>query len=129
MNNYEIKNESRCEICDFISGNSTEIVINKDECEVRADFILQKKKCIRLWGQVTLFDFTPVIGALVNLVKINKSESGRKEYTGVAHTFTDSHGFYQFDICENFTDTFKVIVSKPMTSRKPVFDSDNIKKI
>lgn len=101
--------------CEFIEGNVSrpiKIDPSKKICEIRADIIVNRKKSVRIWGQVKDCKGHPVQCALVKLVK-KVVKCGKVEYEGVAHVVTDCLGFYQFDICVPTTSEFLVIVSKP----------------
>jgi len=111
--------------CESIEGNvskSIEIDKHTKVCEIQLDIEVEKRKTIRLWGQVRDCKGNPVKGALVKLVKEIKV-SCTTEFEGVAHGITDCLGFYQFDICIPQTDTcsrFRVIVSKQAVGREIV---------
>ena len=98
--------------CEFVQGNTVVIETEKGDCEIRADVIVKKEKCVRIWGQVKDCKDRPVEGALVKLVReIERCE--KKILLGVAHTVTDCEGFYQFDICSDKKRAiYKVIVGK-----------------
>lgn len=100
------------EFCESIRGNSFDVDLNKNDCEIRADVKVGKKNCVRLWGQVKDCDDQPVQDALVKLLKPIYKQ-GKVEYIGIAHTITDCLGFYQFDVCPSEECAkFHVIVSK-----------------
>lgn len=102
--------------CELIQGNTADIKLKEDDCEVRVDVSVSKRKCVRVWGQIRDCHKKPVACALVKLLRIVRHVNGCCEYQGVAHTVTDCKGFYQFDICdcpENKNAKFRIIVSKP----------------
>ena len=119
MDDEYIKNEFlNCEICELIPGTNIDVQVNKHECEIRADIVVEKKKSVRIWGQVMTCDHKPVEDALVELVRVvSKCECGKKVYEGIAHTYSDCKGFYQFDVCDFKDDMFKIIVGKPAVCR------------
>ena len=53
MDEEYIKNEFlSCEVCEVIPGTNTDVVVNKNECEMRVVIMVVKKRSVRLWGQV-----------------------------------------------------------------------------
>lgn len=112
--------EFHCKECDFFEGNSVAFDIKKNDCEIRADIIVKKNSCVRIWGRVKSCYDEPVEGALVKLVKV-VCWKGRYQYVGLAHTVTDCKGFYQFDICDKEDKAeYRVIVSKAATGKERV---------
>lgn len=113
--------------CEFIEGNVTKsIPIDKHTkaCEIRADIEVDKKRTIRLWGQVRDCKWKPVSCALVKLVREVK-KGCKTEYEGVAHGVTDCLGFYQFDICIPDDDSaynYRVFVSKQATGKEIIIN-------
>lgn len=104
--------------CEHIEGNVIEVDVKKDDCEIRADIKVDRRRTVRLWGQVKDCDKKPVKCALVKLVKVTYKH-GKVEIEGVAHTVTDCMGFYQFDICTpKKEEKFKVIISKPAIGKE-----------
>jgi hypothetical protein len=102
-----------CETCELIAGTNMDIHVNRNECEVRTDIIVEKKRSVRIWGQVLTTDHCAVENALVELVRVSKNcECGKRVYEGIAHTITDSQGFYQFEVCSTRDEFFKVVVGK-----------------
>lgn len=105
---------SSYDVCELIAGANVDVRANRNESEVRADIVVEKKRSIRLWGQVLTADQIPVENALVQLVRVsNKCDCGKVVFEGIAHSVTDSQGFYQFDVFNAQEDTFKIIVGKP----------------
>lgn len=101
------------EACELIEGASADVHVNRNECEVRADIVVERRRSVRIWGQVLTTDHSPVENALVQLVRVSaKCECG-KVYEGIAHTVTDSKGFYQFEVCCPRDEFFKILVGKP----------------
>lgn len=99
--------------CEHIEGNIVEIDVKKDDCEIKADIEVDRKKTVRLWGQVKDCRGIPVNCALVKLVK-KINVCGKPHLKGLAHTVTDCKGFYQFDICTPVhQEKFFIIVGKP----------------
>ncbi len=110
--NYDCGQDYQREICDNIKGNAIEVEVKPKDCEIRADIIVAKERCVRLWGQVKDCEGKPVKDALVKLLK-PIWKYGRIEFIGIAHTMTDCLGFYQFDLCTEEENTkFRVIVGK-----------------
>lgn len=108
--------------CELIAGNSLEIEVDGNDCEVRADIEVSRKKTVRLWGQVKDCDGNPVEGALVKLLK-QTTVCGKPNYIGVAHAITDCLGFYQFEICTCQTPTkYRVLVGKAAIGSERVID-------
>lgn len=109
--------------CEFIDGNSLEIEVSNQDCEVRADIEVARRKMIRVWGQVKDCNGEPVPGALVKLLK-PIYVCGKIRYTGVAHTVTDCLGFYQFDLCPTCKPTkFRILVGKAATGNERFVES------
>lgn len=106
--------------CEYIEGNvSKPIPINKSTkaCEIRVDLEVQKRRSIRIWGQITDCKGDPVKCALVKLVK-ERHRDCKGRYEGVAHGVTDCLGFYQFDVCipdDYDACKYRVFVSKQAT--------------
>ncbi|MHB1314340.1 MAG: hypothetical protein ACYCX2_02500 [Christensenellales bacterium] len=96
--------------CEYIKGNVAEVEVKECDCEIRADVVVKKIRCIRLWGQVTTCEGRPVEEALVKLVK-EVCHGKDTKLIGIAHTVTDCKGFYQFDLCAEKAE-YKVIVGK-----------------
>ncbi len=116
MEENAIKNGfMNCDTCELIAGANMDVHLNRNECEVRADIIVEKKRSVRIWGQVLTTDQTPVENALIQLIRVSTTcNCGKTIYEGVAHTITDNKGFYQFDVCSALDDLFKIIVGKPV---------------
>ena len=112
--------ECHKEYCESIVGNFFDVALNKNDCEVRADIIVSRKKSVRLWGQVKDCEDEPIKDALIKLLKpIYKK--GKIEYIGIAHTITDCLGFYQFDVCpEDDCAKYRVIASKASTGKERI---------
>lgn len=118
MKNYDSLFNGQCNKpkptcgCDSVKGNSIEVELHKDDCEVRADVIVARTSGVRIWGQVRDCDGFPVKYALIKLVKIS-TYCGKIDVQGVAHTISDCTGFYQFEVgaCE-VGAKYRVLVSK-----------------
>lgn len=115
------------ESCELIKGNAINVELNKCDCEVRADIKVERKHCVRIWGQVTDCYGKPVREALVKLLKPYYCK-GYIDYVGVAHTVTDCLGFYQFDVCYSDDDKskYRVLVGKPATGNDRVVNDESI---
>lgn len=107
-------------------GNSIEINIDPSSCasEIRADVIVSQFTSVRLWGQIVNCENEPVANALVKLVKIT-SKGDVKDYIGIAHTTSNSQGFYQFDICSDENAWYKVLVGKSTTGKEIIVSSQS----
>lgn len=110
----------------IVIGNSIDININPSipSGEIRADVKVGEYSAIRLWGQIVNMNNQPVPNALVKLVKII-SGGPSPEYLGIAHTTSDSEGFYQFDICSNQNAWYKILVGKSNTGKEIIIDNGN----
>lgn len=109
--------------CELIIGNSLEVDVSKDDCEVRADLEVARKKIVRLWGQIKDCDGLPVEGASVKLLK-QITTCGKPNYVGVAHAITDCLGFYQFDLCPCQTPAkYRIVVGKAAVGTERVVES------
>jgi len=111
------------ETCETIEGNVTKpIQIGKNikVCEIKADIEVNRRKTVRLWGQVKDCNGIPVRCALVKLVReITLGKYSR--YIGIAHTITDCLGFYQFEIGIPEGDEkpkYRVIAGKAATGKE-----------
>lgn len=109
--------------CEYLEGNvSKPIEVNKNTraCEMRVDLEVERRRTIRLWGQVKDCKGRPVKCALLKLVReVNKRCN--KEYEGVAHGVTDCLGLYQFDICvpdNSVTRKYRVLVTKQAVGKE-----------
>lgn len=112
------------EYCDNIKGNAADVEFKKNDCEVRADIIVGRERCVRLWGQIKDCEGNPVKDALIKLLK-PVYRYGKIDYVGVAHTITDCLGFYQFDVCPEDENTkFRVIVSKASKGNERIIDTN-----
>ncbi|MEF9934299.1 MAG: hypothetical protein RR539_05485 [Clostridium sp.] len=107
-----------------VLGNSIDICLDKCDksAEIRADVRVEEFRSKRLWGQVLNCKGEPIANSLVKLVRV-VCDKGRKFYQGVAHTITDCEGFYQFDICENQNECYKIIVNRAVTGKETVIDT------
>ena len=105
--------------CEYLQGNVAEFEIKEDDCEIRADIKVDRKNCVRVWGRVLDSHYDPVESALVKLIKRIKT-AGKVKFEGIAHTVTDCHGFYQFDICggENCEAEHMIIAGKAAKSKE-----------
>ncbi|MCQ1530737.1 hypothetical protein [Lutispora saccharofermentans] len=109
---YDSIQDYQKEPCENVKGNAIDVELRPNDCEVRADIVVDRERCIRLWGQIKDCEGKPVKDALVKLLK-PIWKYGKIEYVGVAHTTTDCLGFYQFNICpDENNNKFRVIVSK-----------------
>lgn len=112
------------ELCESVQGNEVDLDLKKCDCEVRADLVVNRKHCIRVWGQVIDCECHPVKDALVNLLR-SYNHHGKVEYEGIAYTSTDCCGFYQFDVCvEDDLDKYKIIVGKAQKGKERVLHGD-----
>ncbi|GFP74491.1 hypothetical protein [Clostridium fungisolvens] len=108
------------ELCEYVLGNTIDIEVKHDDCEIKADVILERKKCVRVWGQVKDNNGMPVKCALIKLLK-PVYKFGKVEYAGIAHTVTDCLGFYQFDLCAEEENTkFRILVGKAVYGKERV---------
>lgn len=108
--------EKKCN-CETFQGNVSKVIeLSKDSCscEVKADMVIDKKRSIRIWGQITDCEGNPVPCALTKLIR-EVINCGKITYVGVAHSVTDCLGFYQFDVCapcKNEVKKYRVLVGK-----------------
>lgn len=107
--------------CEYIQGNSTDVHISPKDCEVRVDLRVNRKRAVRLWGQVKDLDNMPVAGVLVKLLKV-VNYCGKQDFIGVSHTATDCNGFYQFELNRCDDSDYKIIVSKDATGNERSID-------
>lgn len=108
--------------CEVIIGNSLDVDVNGNDCEIRADIEVARKKSVRIWGQVKDCDGNPIEGALVKLLKA-VNNCGKITYIGVAHAVTDCLGFYQFEVCPCQNQTkYRLLVSKAAIGNERVVD-------
>lgn len=111
--------------CEYVQGNSADVHVNPKDCEVRVDLRVNRKRAVRIWGQVKDSDNMPVAGVLVKLLKV-VTYCGKQDYVGVSHTATDCNGFYQFELDKCSASDYKIIVSKDATGQERTVDiSDN----
>lgn len=82
---------------DCVQGRTVDIDIKHDDCDIRLDLIVEKKRLSKLWGQVKDKYGMCIEGALVSLLK-PQYVRGEIEYHPVATTISDCYGFYQFEI-------------------------------
>ena len=111
--------------CEHIQGNLTDIKVKNDDCEIRADIEVDRRKTVRVWGQVKDCYGKPVNCALIKLIKeITSSCGSKKEYVGVAHTVTDCMGFYQFDVCcpRKDGEKYRILVGKAAVGEERVVE-------
>lgn len=107
--------------CNLYEGNSIDINLEPNDCEIKADVTVGKaNKTVRIWGRVTDCYANPVCGALIKLVK-ESCYCDEVKLVGVAHTESDCEGFYQFNVnpCEK-GNAYKVIVSKAASGNERV---------
>ncbi|MGL4989954.1 MAG: hypothetical protein ACRC57_02140 [Sarcina sp.] len=111
--------------CEYIQGNSTDLHISPKDCEVRVDLRVNRKRGIRVWGQVKDCENIPVSGVLVKLLKVI-NYCGKQDFIGVSHTVTDCNGFYQFELNRCDDSDYKIIVSKDASGNERTIDiNDN----
>lgn len=112
--------------CDLVEGNSIDVQTNDTDCEIRADIELNRRECIRIWGQILDCDGNPIADAQVKLLQ-RKGRCQDSYYEGIAHTVTDCLGYYQFDLCpEDRGKEFRIIVGKSVKSNDRVIqDQEN----
>lgn len=119
---------SECEVkggdCEFFEGNvskTIEIGKNTSACEIKVDMEVEKRRTVRIWGQIKDCKGKPVRCAMVKLIR-EVVDCGKKKYVGVAHGVTDCLGFYQFDICVpehcQSSEKYRVIASKQATGEE-----------
>ena len=97
----------------IVSGNSTDLEVNFCESEIKADVVVSEHNSVRLWGRIVNCDNEPISNALIKLLRIEYC-GDIANYEGVAHTISDSDGFYQFEIFSGDRENtyYKLIVSK-----------------
>lgn len=105
-------------------GNSLDLKIDPacGTSEIRADITITQYTGIRIWGQILDQSKCPVPNAQVKLVKIINS-SCHDKFQGIAHTTTDTEGFYQFEIYCNEAAWYKILVGKASTGKEIIIDS------
>lgn len=114
---------------EYVEGNvskSIDVDKNTKACEIRVDIEVERRRTIRLWGQIRDCNGRPVKCAMVKLVR-EVMEYGKKRYEGIAHGITDCLGFYQFDICipENGKiEKFRVFVSKQAVGEEIIVEGN-----
>ena len=109
--------------CEYIQGNSTDLHINPKDCEVRVDLRVNRKKGVRVWGQVKDCENIAVSGVLVKLLKVI-NYCGKQDFVGVSHTITDCNGFYQFELNKCDDSDYKIIVSKDASGNERTVSTD-----
>lgn len=110
--------------CELIVGNSLEVEVHGDDCEIRADIEVARKNTVRLWGQVKDCEGKPVEGALVKLLK-QTVVCDKPNYAGIAHAVTDCLGFYQFEICPCHSSTkYRILVGKAAIGSEKIINSN-----
>ena len=125
-NNNDCGQDYQREVCDNIKGNAIDVEVRPKDCEIRADVVVAKERCVRLWGQIKDCEGKPVKDALVKLLK-PIWKYGKMEFVGVAHTMTDCLGFYQFDLCPDEENTkFRVIVGKATKGNERIITTGSI---
>lgn len=97
-----------CNSCIFPHG--IDVCINPDDCKVQANISVKRVHCILLWGIVTDCKNEPVADALVKLLKY--SSECNNELQEICHTYTDCHGYYQFDLDGYCEGRYHVLVSQ-----------------
>jgi hypothetical protein len=104
--------------CELLIGNVVDIEVKKDDCEVRADIVVAKKHCVRIWGQVLDCEGNPVQDALIKLAR-RECAGEKSKLVGVAHAVSDCKGFYQFEVCgEDIKQSFRIIVGKAAVGKE-----------
>lgn len=122
LDNYDYNN---LDYCEMINGDSIDVSLKKDDCELRADLVVSKFKSVRIWGQIRDCDGIPISNALVKLIKIVRN-CGKIQYQGLSHTTTDCNGFYQFDVDPCIKEgNYKILVSKCSVGRERVIPHNN----
>ncbi len=112
--------KNKCDLT-MINGNSIDISPQGCESEIKADVMVSEFNSVRLWGQIINCHGEPVSYALLKLVKVVTDCHGKCVYQGIAHTLSDCHGFYQFDLCvDDPCVKYKVLVNKSATGPKRV---------
>lgn len=108
--NYSITtNESACEC---IQGKTVDVELKQSDCDVRLDLVVEKKRFLKLWGQVKDTHGAFVEDALVTLFKPQYIR-GEIEYLPISTTISDCMGFYQFEIDQLEKDLkYRVSVGK-----------------
>lgn len=90
--------------------SGTDVYINKNDCEVKADITVNRIKNIVVWGYVRDCKGYPIEEAFVNLLKYENSYNN--ELKAISHTYTDCNGFYQFDLPSTCEGRYRVNVNK-----------------
>lgn len=117
---YSYSDNKEYKQCDngkkYLVGNSVNFLVGKNDCEIKADVVVNVKESIRVWGQVKDCFGNTVEGALVKLLR--KTPNGLR---GISHTISDCRGFYQFDI-ENCNDRveYTILVGKSSNCRERI---------
>ena len=106
--------------CESVYGNSIDLEVNSDDCEIKADILVSRTKSVRIWGQIKDCNNCAVEHALVKLLKITECQ-----LYGLAHTVTDCLGFYQFEVPSCDTPIkYKIIVGKAAKGKERVVMND-----
>lgn len=108
--------EYEADRCCTMELGSEDFVIGKDECEIRVDIVTERvRQVVVIWGYVKDCGGCPVSGALV---KLQQHGCRPQELRGIAHTFTDCKGYYQFDLMGDCGGKFRVVASKSACGRE-----------
>lgn len=96
-----------------VSGHSVEFQINHKQSQIQIDIPVNEFTTVRVWGQIKNKHDQPVEGIMLQLVRVERMKSHGVKYHGLAHTISDCHGFYQFDLCANSLDTcYQIFANK-----------------
>lgn len=80
-----------------INGDPVQIELQSRDSDVRLDLVVEKKHVAKLWGQVKDVEGNIIDCAMVTLLKPQYIR-GKIEYFPLNTTFSDSLGFYHFEI-------------------------------
>lgn len=99
-------------LCECLQGKTADVEICQKDVDIRVDLVVDKKKVLRLWGQIKDNSGYVVENALITLLK-PQYVRGEIEYFPIATTLSDCMGFYQFQIEKLEKNlTYKVNVGK-----------------
>ncbi len=116
-------NNNCCDLS-MINGNSIDIKPQGCDSEIKADIVVSEYNSVRLWGQVVNCCGEPVANALLKLVKVVYDCNERCMYQGIAHSVSDCHGFYQFDLCvDDPSVKYKVLVNKSAVGTERIIET------
>lgn len=104
--NYNVEKE----IIKSSNGGVLEFTIMPGDCEVKGDLVVAEKDTLRIWGEVKDCKNYPQNGVLVTLLR-PEYINGKCEYVAECSTYTNSIGYYQFQMDIMGGDTnYKVAV-------------------